>query len=445
MSTLERTEEISLSRDRRGGRTGWLVLLGMTVVVMFTNDSAREYLKVPIGEVHLIERDFFLYGLLALYLLNVVVSGRSPRMGAFGVHTLAIFGLYYLSVVNGLARGNEPKQVFFHLRQVNYLLVYFPFLHFVSSPERLRGFLRLALGCAVVAACATFLLAVRYAASDLVVKNEFVWITGGAWGGFFHVRVATAFFFGIVFSCVVAMWALRCKELFRKAQLLLCGLMGGALILTVLRSYWLGLAVSALLLLLMVKYRTRLLVVGVFVTGAALLAMYLFLPESDIGGFIRERWLSSLDRDSIAVADRILEHYIGMDLVRQSPWIGNGLGATIVVRLQSIGMTIETSFSHNSFLTMLMFFGVVGCAFLAGVFVLVARKGVRALGILEQKGDRFGMAIVGGCLAGLGGLVVTSVTAAAMNYATGFFFIGAVLGVTDRLMRFAALEGKGGG
>lgn len=433
MESIEFASAVPLRYPARRIRAGLALLLAMTVVVLFTNDSAREYLKVPIGDVHLIERDFFLYALFGLMLLGMVITGRTPLMGLFGKSVLAVVGVYYLSIIYSLWRGNDPKQIFFHIRQVNYLLIYFIFTYFVVSRRGLRAFLRTALACVLAAAAATVVLAVCFAQSDLVTRNEFFWIIGGAHEHYFHIRMAGAFFFGIALDLLLCLWVQKYPGLSRRRIAWMMALLSLSLALTVLRSYWIGLAASLLYLTGLSVQRLRLFVASVFLILSMTVMAYIAVADIDIGRFIQEQALAALDPDSLAVSDRVAEHGVGVALVQERPWFGSGIGATIVVHMDSMGETVETSFCHDSFLTLLMFFGVVGCAVIAGAIVLALRRARDIQRAMVANGDRFGAALAIGCSAGLMGLLATSATAAAMNYSTGFFFIGVVLGILDRL------------
>ena len=437
MNSIEFASAVPLRQPARRIRAGLALLLAMTVVVLFTNDSAREYLKVPIGDVHLVERDFFLYALLGLMLLAMAVTERRPRMGLFGWPVLAVVGVYYLSIVYSLWRGNDPKQIFFHIRQVNYLWVYFIFTYFVASRRSLRAFLRTVLACVLASAAATVVLAICFAQSDFVTRNEFFWITGGAYEQYFHVRMAGAFFFGITLDLLLCMWIQKYPGLSRRRIAWMMALVSLALALTVLRSYWVGLAASLLFLAVLSGQRRRLLVAGVLLAPIVAAAVSVALSDTDIGRYIQEQTLATLDPDSTAVSDRVVEHTVGAAIVQERPWLGSGIGATIVVHMDSLAETVETSFCHDSFLTLLMFFGILGCAVIGGALLLALR---RARGIQRAaiaNGDRFGAALAAGCPAGLVGLLATSATAAAMNYSTGFFLIGVVLGILDTVSRLA--------
>jgi len=431
------TQRLPVSISRPQGRSGFVVLLAMTAVVMFTNDSEREYLKVAIGDVHLVERDFFLYGLLALLAMNMVVTGRAPRVGRFSACGLAVVALYYAGILNGLWHGNDPKQIFFHIRQVNYLLVCLPFVRFVNTPARLRVLLRTALTCVLAAAVLTILLAFHYADSDFVTRSEFFWITGGAHGQYFHIRMATAFFFVITLDVLLAMWVSKSRQFLQTTVLWMMALISLALVLTVLRSYWTGLVVSLLSFFILWKKRLRFLVVGLFLSGIAAFLLSVFFADSQIGRFVQEQIMSSFDPDSVAVSDRMNEQWVGTEAIKLNPWFGGGVGTTIVITMRSIGQTIETSFCHDSLLTMLLFFGITGFSVLVGVFAVLFRRGRRLSLTLAGNEDPLGAALATGCLAGLMGLIATSFTAAAINYATGFFLVGAVLGIFDVLSSFA--------
>lgn len=440
MGSIEFASAVPLRYPARRIRVGLALLLAMTVVVLFTNDSAREYLKIPIGDVHLIERDFFLYALLGMMLLAAVITRRMPQMGLFGNSVLAIVGVYYLSIIYSFWRGNDPKQIFFHIRQVNYLLIYFVFTYFVASRRGLRAFLRTALACVLAAAAATLVLAVCFAQSDFVTRNEFLWIIGGAHEHYFHIRMAGAFFFGIALDLLLCLWVQKYPGLPRRRIAWMMALLSLALALTVLRSYWVGLAASLLFLAGLSVQRARLFVAGGFLVLIMAAAAYIAVADTDLGRFIQEQTLAALDPDSLAVSDRVAEHDAGAALVRERPWFGSGIGATIVVRMDSLGETVETSFCHDSFLTLLMFFGVVGCALIAGAILLALRKARSIQRAMVANGDRFDAALAIGCSAGLVGLLATSATAAAMNYSTGFFFIGVVLGILDRLSQFGTSQ-----
>jgi O-antigen ligase len=417
----------------------------MTVVVLFTNDSAREYLKIPIGDVHLIERDFFLYALLGLMLVTMVITGRVPQMGLFGKSVLAVAGLYYLGILYGLWRGNDPTQIFFHIRQVNYLLIYFVFTYFVVSRRGLLAFLRTGLACVLAAALATVLLAVYFAQSDLATRNEFFWITGGAYGHYFHIRMAGAFFFGIALDLLLCLWVQKYPGLSRRRIAWMIALLLLALALTVLRSYWVGLAASLLYLAALSAQRWRLIVAAAFLILIVAAAAYVAFADIPLGRFIQEQTLETLDPDSLSVSDRVVEHHEGIALVQERPWFGSGIGATIVVHMDSLGETIETSFCHDSFLSLLMFFGIVGCAVIGGALLLALRRARDIQRAMVANGDRFGAALAIGCPAGLVGLLATSATAAAMNYSTGFFLIGVVLGILDKVSQFGPYQEAIGG
>jgi hypothetical protein len=357
-------------------------------------------------------------------------------MGLFGKSVLAVVGVYYLSIIYSLWRGNDPKQIFFHIRQVNYLLIYFVFTYFVVSRRGLRAFLRTALACVLATAAATVVLAVYLAQSDLVTRNEFFWITGGAYGHYFHIRMAGAFFFGIALDLLLCLWVQKYPGFSRRRIAWMMALLSLALALTVLRSYWVGLAASLLFLMGLSVQRVRLFVAGVFLILIVALTASVAFADTDIGRFIQEQTLAALDPDSLAVSDRVAEHNVGVALVQERPWFGSGIGATIVVHMDSLGETVETSFCHDSFLTLLMFFGALGCSVIAGAILLALRRARDIQRAMMANGDRFGAALAIGCPAGLVGLLATSATAAAMNYSTGFFFIGIVLGILDRLSQF---------
>jgi O-antigen ligase len=435
LDSVEFASAVPLRPPVRRVRAGLALLLAMTAVVLFTNDSAREYLKVSIGDVHLVERDFFLYALLGLALLAAVITGRKAELGLFGKPVLAIAGVYYVDIIYGLWRGNDAKQIFFHIRQVNYLLIYFVFIYFVGSRRSLRLFLRMALACVLAAGAATVILALCFAQSDRVARNEFFWITGGDYGQYFHIRMAGAFFFGIALDLLLCLWVQKWPGLSRRRIAGMMILISLALALTVLRSYWCGLAASLLFLAALTARRLRFFLIGMFLILVVTGALFVAFADTDIGRFVQEQALAALDPDSMAVSDRILEHGIGVAAARERPWLGSGIGATIVIHMNSIGETIETSFCHDSFLTLFLFFGVFGCAIIGGAILLILRGARRIQREMVANGDRFGAALAIGCPAGIAGLLATSATAAAMNYSTGFFFIGIVLGILDRVSR----------
>jgi len=421
---------------------GLALLCAMTVVVMFTNDSAREYLKVPVGSFHLIERDFFLYPLLGAALAKVGLERRLPRVGVFGSCALAIAGLYYLYALVGLLMDGDPKAILFHVRQVNYVLVCFPVVYFVRSHRDLVALFSVSLICVATSAVLTLLLAWRYADSWIALRNEFLWLTGGAHGQYFHVRLAGAFFFVIVMDCLIAMLVFRAPAMAPRRVFALLGIVGGAMVLTVLRSLWVGMVSSLFAMWLVTRRRARFfLVTTVLAIGLGAVLLWA-LGDTDIGKYIHGQTQNAWDADSIAVADRMEEHRIGLAKVAESPWFGHGLGATLAVYLRSMDRTVVTSFCHNSFLTLLIFFGVVGTVFLVGVFLVALVSGVRVSRAALRTGRRFDAAIAMGCVAGLVGLMASSVTAAALNYSTGFFFIGSVFGVLDRLHEMSDESGE---
>jgi O-antigen ligase len=403
----------------------------LAVVVLSTNDSAREYLKVPIGNFNLIERDLLLYPLIFLLFIRTIVVNKTLRIGAFGAPLLCIIAIYYIWAIYGFARGNEIKNVFFHIRQVNYLIVYPMFIYFINSRELLLKYLKIMLGCITVAAIITVMLAIHYSQSDFVARNEFFWITGGSFKNFFHIRLAAAFFFNMALAILISIWILRSRIISRTNLTLLISLITIALILTVLRSYWVGTIVSISILFLLSRKRIKTLIMPICML--VFVAVLFFVFKDSIGEYIITQVSLSVDPDSIAFSDRALESQIALDSFQQNIIFGSGVGATIVTSLQSVGETAESSFCHNSYLTILMFFGVIGAIIFIIVAAVIVKRSKSIYERLLSHNDYFGASLVLGCVAGMGGLLACSATAAAMNYSTGYFLIAIVLGLIDRI------------
>jgi O-antigen ligase len=416
----------------------YILLLALTVIVVFTNDSAREWLKFPIGNFHFIERDFFFYPLALIFLAHAIIE-KKVKIGFFGGPLLCIIGIYYIGAVYGYAHGNTIKDIFFHIRQVNYLLVYFIFIRYIGSKEHIILFLKVISGCIVLSAGVTIVLAIVFARSNLTTRTEFFWITGGAFGHLFHIRMAGAFFFGIVLDILFAIGMLHSKAISRQTRLLLTALIVVALILTVVRSLWAGTIASIAIIVFFVKRRIKAVIYSTGTVAAfAIIALALF--HENISGYIVEQSALSFETESIAIVDRMMESEIALESIQKNLCFGRGLGATIVTSLISVGESVESSFCHNSYLTILMFFGISGAIVYILVIAIIGRRCTQIYKELSSQKDSLGASLVLGCIAGLGGLLVCSIAVAAMNYSTGFTFIGITMGVINQSAQLSKAE-----
>jgi O-antigen ligase len=212
------------------------------------------------------------------------------------------------------------------------------------------------------------------------------------------------------------------------------------LAISLVRGFYVGLAVAVVLLLVVLRTRQRLrLIAGVLVATLVLaVAGLLFAPTLVESVATRAAAVTEVgDRN---VQYRFLENQSAMRSIRERPVLGNGLGATYVADFSRYGIPLETeTYIHNNYLWFLHRLGAVGLLVFGWVMVAFLRPRARPRASAGAVDPVTGGMVVGGRVL-IAALLVVSITSPQFNNKADAALVALVMGLSEVALALAARE-----
>lgn len=346
----------------------------------------------------------------------VLLQHPLDRRQALTVFVTAAFVLTaVLNFVYALNLGHVRSEAGFDLRNVMgvaAVLIALPILS--DSAARLRLFKGMVLVGLLLGlwGIAQWLVDIPFGeAGDVGVREGVAFTTGGRGqiqGGAFAFPLAIVLSFAALISRDVSSWRERAPLL---AVLLLNSV---SLMLTFERAFWIGTAMGLLVVMARAGSSQRVRVMlWTPVAVLLLLAVFATVAPGQITA-AGERLLSVREYESdISVAYRVVESQKVVGEIRERPFLGSGVGASIWWGLPAAGIAPQRyTYTHNGYLWLVWKLGVIPTFLMALLFALalLRREGARAHGRSEM--------VMKGAQAGLFVLLILAVTSPVFSTST---------------------------
>lgn len=317
---------------------GLLCILVMTSSILFENDLPL----IPIGGVSLNIPDVFLLGLLGLILLRCLVEPEfkivrtpldSPLLIFYGTTLLSTFIAINQSSVDAVDARRW-------IRVMSYYLTFFIVTNLVRERRQLNLLLNgLFLLATVVAAVMLMQYSFGSSLPFLPGRVETLSTQGIVYEDVTRILPPGWSIVLVSFVAIICILVLGKFKSIRWLTFLQWGLLGMALLLTFLRSYWAALILVFLLLVYLLRGFDRRRLVGLGLVVMFLLAIVLVpalaLPESQVGMLVG----ASIDRlgtlgssstyqgQDSSLKWRSIENAYAISAIVSHPLIGQGMGA----------------------------------------------------------------------------------------------------------------------
>lgn len=406
-----------------------LLIYLLFFIMLITNDSAS-ILSVPIASFHILLKDIFLYSLLFIYTVKALYI-KKIKTGYFYKHVLVILTIYYLFIPWGLYNGNSWDKIFYNLRQINYILVYFPLIAYLhnKSPKQVLHFSVIII---MIEALLTIILSYIYYGKLIEIRTEFFWIDNPQSElRFSRILMASSTFFPS--AIITLIYLIQKKATLKKKNIaILLIILIVALSLTFSRSLWIGMVVCFITAFLLVSeslyWRIRTIFKGfIFLIS---ISIFLFAIKRELFFNIIERFTSIFNFEMMSNFDRINEMKAFIGKIIERPLLGFGQGSSVELYLYSFGEYIDTPFSHNSYLIYLLNFGIIGTLIIIAAFVSYFITNLRT----AKRLSGFYCAVKIGLDAGFLGLLVVSFVTSNITYTSGCFFMGVFFALQNKLL-----------
>ena len=202
-------------------------------------------------------------------------------------------------------------------------------------------------------------------------------------------------------ALVVLNLALRSHD--RRTWLMATGLLGLLLfhqVISFTRGYWLGLMAGIPFSCALYGRSGRgagrrwarvgkLVFASILMVMVGVIVFGLWFGWSDILAIVARRFVSSLvlsgSDDSASNIARLVEYGESFRYIAAAPWLGHGLGFTLLVRQPMYGITTTQWYVHESYLHMWLKEGLVGLIALIGLLFAGLRLGIRGAMALDDE------------------------------------------------------------
>lgn len=409
------------------------LLYSLILVMLLTNDSASSVLSIPVANFHILVKDILLYPLLLMCILAAFKNKRF-KTGLFWIQVALILSVYYLFILWGISNGNSWKHIFHNLRQVNFLLIYFPLIAYLDKeePENLLLFCVKIILASSILTCALSYYFYGFSINGSIpinVRTEFFWIDSPSHLQIYRILMAASTYFPVTIITLLCMTPhLKSRE--RRYCILISVIVSIALLLTFSRSLWLamGICTIAAFFLLDLSWPAKFKIVQIFAVFFVCFLVLISLLKASLLLDVKERFMSIFDMNMMANFERLDEAKVFLDKIREKPLLGYGQGASLELYVHSFGKRVVTTFSHNSYLIYLLNYGIIGTFLILSsfVFYFVKIRGVRLTGIDN--------AIKTGLNCGFIGLLTLSLVTSNITYTSGCFFLGLFFAVQSKLL-----------
>ncbi|HOZ45902.1 MAG TPA: O-antigen ligase family protein [Candidatus Hydrogenedentes bacterium] len=419
----------------------WQLWVGAFVAYMVLSHNHRSFLLIPAGGIVWRLREFVLVLILGYWFLKLITG--KVRVPADPIHLAVVsYGLFFaLVAANGILRQPNLQAIVAECRYPIFLASYIVFVSFLRTRKDLHFFIVMVSIVAIVLA----ILSVTFFAYTFVSGN--VINVQNALGDYVRRQIGPVLLQSVrpnghmlfELGLVILASLLSCNEISRKVRLFylgLIGLFGAAVAITMMRTAYVSLLVSLIILafLALPSGRLRMIVAGVAL-GIFALAAAVFGPSA------YEYLRSATEGVGASVGGRLVEIAGAWRTFSVHPVIGAGLGSMFkgfgyVTKTSDLAYAEATYQTvHNAWMYFLFKGGLVGfllAAFgLGGIFV----RGYYIMIQLEHSKDRL---FLRGLLAAYAGQLVASLAMPRLTYPQGYAFVAMVASILVVYARDAA-------
>ncbi len=392
-------------------------ILFTLLVVEIVIGGNGHIVEVPIGGISL--RQLIFAAAMGTWLVRNLLhpqwlGGRKD----LAMMVLGFFAYILLFVFLGALRGNVD--VYTDAVTWLYLLLFFPFVEVFNTPKRMNYLVTWFLA-AVVCLSVTQLALLGWFIADWFGTSSSIYhvvslIGGGVTPtfGIYRIFLSGSIFYQIGATMLLRLWSTCQSRVPRWILLVVLALVLTALALGMTRGMWLGFAVSALVLFVLLTTRQKIRTVVYATLGLLILGVLLASWKPDLALALGDKIVGigvSRAYDE-SIAWKFYELSAMMDAIAHHPFLGTGMGA---VPIEGLGTNL---YFHNTYLQFWLKTGIIGLLFLIIVLGVIILTGYR---FLKHCKDLVSLAVVRGLWAGFIGTFVTT----AFNP-----FIGSPMGLT---------------
>jgi O-antigen ligase len=406
-----------------GTRSGTLLIAGFLVVVTvcLPGDVALQY-RLPVGGGGIFIVDFILALLLAsLVLYALAHPDLRPLESPVRLPFLLFVVWVATAAVVGFLRGNEFKLILQDGRALAYYLLFFVVILLVNDRRTVLWFLRLlALSVPVV-----FAIGAVFAALGQGMRLEYVEPGVSRFPAPDDVFLMSS----VMTLTFVAVWPAGRPRPRWLWALLLLSLLG--LVLSLVRGNWLAFAVAVLYLLVILRVRERFRLIALGAVVLVVLTGVLAVAQPAVLRSVVSRALAVTAVNDRNVQWRLIENRAVGAQIKDSPWVGNGLGKDYLFDWSRYGVEpYRKSYIHNAYYWFVHRLGIVGMvlfAWLALAFLLPWMKARAAL----PRDDPWLLGLIYGGRALLVSLLVVSITSPRIADKLAVTVLGLVMGLSE--------------
>jgi O-antigen ligase len=192
--------------------------------------------------------------------------------------------------------------------------------------------------------------------------------------------------------------------------ILLCGL---GLALTFARGFWFATLIGFVMLFFLVDRpkRKKLLLTSLIALSIAMICIWYFtggMGESIIRALLIRFTTSGAGLQDISLRERLLESEKVLSLIKESPIIGHGVGASFTLYSILTRTSEESMYVHNGYLFLLFKVGILGTLIFLGYLYFVIINAFRAL--KTTSAGFFQIAITRGIIAVLAAVAILTIS-----------------------------------
>jgi len=414
------------------------ILFFLTFVIFFTNDGERKFLKIDLYNFSLIERDIFLLLLYFIFITLLFTKNKKLKSYNFSFFLFNLTIMYIAGTLLGFYFNNNLKNIFWHLRQFIYILIYFPFIYIINSKFKLTKYLRYLIHCGFISSIFSIILFLLFWDKQVYFRSEFFYsewlvnfkeipriITGGSyWAPLILIILSSIFI------------QKKEKKHYSKIYFFIPLFIFISLLISFSRSLWIEFVVSSMFFILfsIIYNLEKNKIIILFMVFMIIFTTFIFIliPQKIISFSFYILDMQNIT-SSPSYLDRKAEHFEIIEKVKESPLFGLGLGAEFELNFLSFGEYIETKFTHNSYLNYLQNFGLTGLVFLLLNFYILIRKMHKMLRFVKNEYLYVYTAVISYFY----GMLVCTFFYPEINSTSGFFRIGIMLGLMESLVLFS--------
>lgn len=414
----------------KGGQLVFVALVLATAVIM-PEDISLTY-RIPVAGGGIFISDVLLGLLMVAWAVNLLSRGevRSVKTPV-AVAMLAFLAWIAFSCVAGVIAGNELRFVLQDLRSLLYFTLFFWVITEVDDRRTLLRVLGV-LGGVVVAGFVAGLV------SSALGRGN---VTGYVEAGVTRFPAPNeVFLMGAVLALSwIVMWPRGRRQ--PRVVWFILAMSAVGLALSLVRGFYVGLAVAVVLLLVVLRTRQRLrLLAGVLVATLVLAVVGLLFAPTLVES-VATRAVAVTEVGDRNVQYRFLENQSAMRSIRERPIMGNGLGATYVADFSRYGIPLEVeTYIHNNYLWFLHRLGAVGMLLFGWVMVafLLPRRWLAT--VRGATDPVLGGMVVGGRVL-IAALLVVSITSPQFNNKADAALVALVMGLSEVALALATWQG----